>query len=62
MTINPTYLRVGFYFLAPMLASIPGVTVDAAAGLITIDIDTAIAAIVVGAAAAGGVFAKWGKK
>ena len=62
MQINPTYLRVGFYFLAPMLASVPGVTVDATAGLITIDIDTAIAAIVVGAAATGGVFAKWGIK
>jgi hypothetical protein len=62
MNINPTYLRVGFYFLAPMLASVPGVTVDLTAGLITIDIDTAIAAIVVAAAATGGVFAKWGKK
>jgi len=62
MQINPTYLRVGFYFLAPMLASVPGVTVDMAAGLITIDIDTLIAGIVIGAAAAGGVFAKWGKK
>ena len=62
MTINPTYLRVGFYFLAPMLASVPGVTVDMAAGVVTIDIDTLLAGIVVGAAAVGGVFAKWGKK
>ncbi len=62
MTINPTYLRVGFYFLAPMLASVPGVSVDMSAGLITIDIDAAIAAIVIGAAATGGVFARWGTK
>jgi hypothetical protein len=62
MTINPTYLRVGFYFFAPMLGSLPGVTVDMAAGLITIDIDTAIAGITAGALASGWVFGKWGKK
>jgi hypothetical protein len=62
MQINPTYLRVGFYFLAPMLGSLPGVTVDLAQGLVTIDIDTAIAGIVAAAAASGWVFAKWGKK
>lgn len=62
MTINPTYLRVGFYLLAPMLASVPGVTVDMIAGTVTIDIDTLLGGIVVGSAAAVGVFAKWGKK
>jgi hypothetical protein len=62
MTINPTYLRVGFYFLAPLLGSLPGVTVDMMAGTILIDIDMAIGGIVIAAAATGGVFAKWGKK
>lgn len=62
MTINPTYLRVGFYFIAPMLGTLPGVTVDMAQGTILIDIDTAIAGLVAAAAASGWVFGKWGKK
>lgn len=62
MTINPVYLRMAVYVFAPMLAAFPGVTVDMAAGLITIDIDTAIAGVGAGLAAAGAVFAKWGKK
>ncbi len=62
MTINPTYLRVGFYLFAPMLASVPGVTVDMAAGVVTIDIDTLLGGVAIGIAAAVGVFAKWGKK
>lgn len=62
MTINPTYLRVGFYLLAPMLASVPGVTVDMVAGTVTIDIDALLAGVAVGTAAAVGVFAKWGKR
>lgn len=62
MTINPVYLRLAFYAFAPMLAALPGVTVDMAAGVITIDIDTAIAGIGAGLVAAGAVFAKWGKK
>ena len=62
MNINPTYLRVAFYFLAPMLASLPGVTFDMAQGVVTIDIDTAVAGITAAAAASGWVFGKWGKK
>jgi hypothetical protein len=62
MKLNPTYLRVGFYFIAPMLGAVPGVTVDMAAGIITIDIDTFIAGLVVAAGASGWVFSKWGKK
>ena len=62
MQINPTYLRVGFYLLAPMLASVPGVSVDMMAGVVTIDIDTLLGGIAIGIAAGAGVFAKWGKK
>lgn len=62
MKINPTYIRVAFYFAAPLLGSIPGVDVDTTAGLITIDIDTFVAGIVVAAGASWGVFAKWGKR
>ena len=62
MTINPVYARLFIYAFAPMLGAFPGVTVDMAAGLITIDIDAAIAGIGAGLAASGWVFAKWGKK
>lgn len=62
MTINPTYLRVLFYFVAPMLGTMPGVTVDMNAGTVLIDIDTALAGIAAAAAASGWIFAKWGKK
>lgn len=62
MTINPVYARMAVYVFAPMLGTLPGVTVDMAAGLITVDIDAALAGIVAGVAASGWVFSKWGKK
>lgn len=62
MQINPVYGRMAIYVFAPMLGTLPGVTVDMAAGLITIDIDTAIAGVAAGLAASGWVFSKWGKK
>lgn len=62
MKLNPTYFRVAFYFVAPMLGSIPGVTVDMVAGTILIDIDAFIGGLVVAATASGWVFGRWGKK
>jgi hypothetical protein len=62
MQINPVYGRLAAYIFLPMLGTVPGVTVDMAAGVITIDIDAAIAGVALGIAASGGIFAKWGKK
>lgn len=62
MTINPVYARLASYIFLPMLGTLPGVTVDMAAGIITVDIDTAIAGVGAGIAASGAIFAKWGKK
>jgi|GEM_PF-1539595 len=62
MEINPVYLRLAAYIFLPMLASVPGVTVDMAAGVVSIDIDTLITGIGIGIAGSGAIFAKWGKK
>lgn len=62
MEINPVYLRLASYIFLPMLGSLPGVTVDMVAGIITIDIDALLAGIAVGIAGSGAIFAKWGKK
>ncbi len=61
-SINPVYGRLAAYIFLPMLGTLPGVTVDMAQGIITVDIDTAIAGITAGVLGAGGIFAKWGKK
>lgn len=60
--MNPTYLRVVLYFLAPLIGSIPGVTYAADAGQLIIDIEKALAGIGASALVSGAVFAKWGKK
>ena len=62
MEINPVYLRLASYIFLPMLGTLPGVTVDMVAGVITVDIDTFIAGVLAGVLASGGIFAKWGKK
>lgn len=62
MEINPVYLRLASYIFLPMLGTLPGVTVDMAAGIVTIDIDTLLAGIAVGIAGSGAIFAKWGTK
>lgn len=62
MKLNPVYLRIVAYMFLPMLGTVPGVTVDLAQGIITIDIDTLLAGIAAGAVGAGAIFAKWGKK
>ena len=62
MQINPVYARMAVYVFAPMLGTLPGIDVDMAAGVITIDIDAALAGIAAGIAASGWVFGRWGKK
>lgn len=59
--MNPVYIRMILYFIAPLMAMLPGVTYDAAAQTVVLQIDT----IAMGLAGSGvfvaGVFAKWGK-
>ena len=43
------YVRVAIYFLAPLLGMLPGITYDAAAQVITIDLQTALIGLKVGA-------------
>lgn len=62
MQINPVYARLAAYAFLPMIGTLPGVTVDMAQGLVTIDIDVALAGITAGLAASGWIFSKWGKK
>lgn len=59
---SPATLRVILYVLAPLAAMVPGVTIDQAAGVITIDIQSAMLAVAAGATVSGGVFAMFGKK
>ena len=58
----PATLRVVLYILAPLLGMIPGVTLDQATHVVTINLDTALAGIAAGSLAAGGVYAKFGKR
>jgi hypothetical protein len=60
--MNPVYIRVALYFIAPVLGLLPGVTFDAAAGLLTIDLETAAIGLAGSALFAAGVFGKWGKR
>ncbi len=60
--INPVYLRLASYVFLPMLGTLPGVTVDMTAGLVTIDIDTLLAGIGAGIVGSAAIFAKWGTK
>lgn len=62
MNINPVYLRLASYIFLPMIGTLPGVTVDMAQGIVTIDIDTLLAGIAAGIAGSGFIFAKWGSK
>ena len=59
---SPATLRVALYMLLPLVATVPGVTVDPATDLITIDPHTVWPWLVGGFIAGGGIFAVWGKK
>jgi hypothetical protein len=60
--MNPTYIRVALYFIAPILGMLPGVVYDAAAQQIIIDLEAAAIGLAGSALLAGGVFGVWGKK
>lgn len=60
--MNPVYIRVALYFIAPLAGMLPGVTYDAAAQQIVIDLEAAAMGLAASALFTGAVFAKWGKK
>ncbi|MGR3525049.1 MAG: hypothetical protein ACU0CT_03505 [Paracoccaceae bacterium] len=60
--MNAVYVRMVFYFLAPLLSMVPGITYDSIAQTILIDIETAAMGIAGSAVLTGAVFAKWGAK
>ena len=59
--MNMVYVRVALFFLAPLLAMLPGVTYDGSR-FITIDLETAAIGITGAAVLVAGTFKKWGKK
>ncbi len=60
--MNYVYVRVAIYFLAPILASLPGVSYNEELKQIMIDLETLLIGLGAAAIGAGGIFAKWGKK
>ncbi|MFP5511097.1 MAG: hypothetical protein ACLGIP_18410 [Alphaproteobacteria bacterium] len=56
------YVRVVLYFVAPLLGLLPGVTYDAAAAQIIVDLEAAAVGLAASALFTGAIFAKWGKK
>ena len=60
--MNPVYFRVLVYFLAPLVALLPGVVYDGNAQTVTIDLEVAAMGLAAAGAAVAAMFAKWGKK
>ena len=60
--MNYVYVRVAIYFLAPILAALPGVSYNEELKQIMIDLETLLIGLGAAAMGAGGIFAKWGKK
>ncbi|MAN98199.1 hypothetical protein [uncultured Roseovarius sp.] len=60
--MNPVYFRVILYFIAPLVALVPGIVYDANAQTVTIDLEAAATGLAVAGAAVAAMFAKWGKK
>lgn len=60
--MNPVYIRMVFYVLAPLVALAPGVTFDPDAFTVLIDLERAALGLSVGLAGVAGVFRRWGKK
>lgn len=60
--MNPVYIRLALYFIAPVVASMGVGTYDAVAHTVTISLDAAATALAGSALFTGAVFAKWGKR
>jgi len=68
--MNPVYIRVFSYIALPILGAlfttlsntVAGVTYDAAAQIVTIELKTLVASMLSGGALSALVFARWGQK
>lgn len=60
--MNLVYIRVLFYFVAPILGMLPGVEYAADAGKIIIDLEAAAIGLAAAAGTSGAIFTIWGKK
>ena len=60
--MNPVYIRLALYFIAPLIGMLPGVTYDAATHILQVNLDTAAVGLAGSALFTGAVFAKWGTK
>ncbi|RGP37930.1 hypothetical protein [Pseudotabrizicola alkalilacus] len=64
--MNSVVVRMILYVLSPLipplLALIPGWGISYAGGVVSIDLETLIAAFVAGLGISGAVFARWGVK
>lgn len=60
--VTATHLRVLFYFLAPLLGMLPGVTYAAEVRQIIVDLDGALVGLTGSAILSAGIFQIWGKK
>ena len=59
--MNPVYIRMFLYFVAPVVAMLPGVTYDPVAQTVVLSLDTIAMGLAGSAVFTAGVFAKWGK-
>jgi hypothetical protein len=60
--MNAVYIRLLFYFVAPMLGMLPGVLYHPDAGQIVIDLEIAAYGVAGSGVLASLVFGIWGKK
>ena len=60
--MNPVYIRVAIYFLAPLMGMLPGIAYVQDAQQLVIDLEAVAIGLAGSALFTGAVFAKWGKK
>ncbi len=60
--MNPVYIRVALYFIAPLLGMLPGITYAQESAQLVIDLEAVAIGLAGSALFTGAIFAKWGKK
>lgn len=60
--MNPVYIRMVLYFIAPLAAMIPGVTYNSVDATVLIQLDSIAVSLAGSAAFSAAVFSVWGKK
>jgi hypothetical protein len=60
--INPVYFRMALYVAAPLVGLLPGVTYDADAFTLLIDLEAAAVGLTASLVGVVAVFQRWGKK